>query len=207
MAMPMMRVPRAFVPQNSVMIDIETLGGNTSYNPIIQIGAVRFDADFRESAAFDQKLLIPIDRCADDDTRRWWRETDEQLLQEILAAGRPVDRVLPEFNGWLGWSPVLWAWPAVYDLTFIEAYAKRYLPSMLPTIWRSRWVDSRSWIAGIRRDWIGQTELDAMLKASPPFSGREHDALYDARWQVWCLSEVARVVREREAAQPKLFGD
>jgi len=194
-----MRVPRAFIPERSVMVDIETLGKNNSASPIIQIGAIKFDPDFREISSFDEKLSIPADRVADEETRQWWRETDEPLLQSLLAAGRPVEQVLPEFNRWLGWSPILWAWPSVFDLPFIESYARRYYKPMLGTIWRSRWVDSRSWIAGLRRDWIGQEELDQMCKAKPPFEGSTHDALFDSRWQVWVLAEVARVVCERES--------
>jgi 3'-5' exoribonuclease Rv2179c-like domain len=189
----------AYVPADSVMVDIETHGSDPRRHPILQIGAVVFDTEFRIHSEFDACLSMPEDRKPSSETVQWWQETDPDLYRELCDRAETHDVVLERFAAWLQSWPHLWAWPAYFDLTFIRSYAKDYqIAGLEKKMHPYRWIDCRSWIAGVRRDLITDQEIETLTREPPPFPGRIHDGLYDARWQVICLKRVADLIAERE---------
>ena len=192
--------PEVYVPPYSVRVDIETHGTDAHRHPILQIGAVAFNGEFQMHDTFDACLSIPGDRKPSPETVQWWQETDPDLYQELCDKEEPYEAVLKRFADWLPSWPYLWAWPACFDLAFIRLYAKDYsIAGLEKKMHPYRWIDCRSWIAGLRRDLVTDQEIEKLTKEPPPFSGRIHDGLYDARWQVVCLQRVADLVAEREA--------
>lgn len=189
---------KAYIPVESVMIDIETHGSDANRHPILQIGAAVFNADFEMAQTFDACLSIPEDRQPDPDTLRWWMRTDPELYRELCGRAEPYRDVLERFADWLPDRPSLWAWPAYFDLAFIRSYAHSYQVEALEKKFHPyRWIDCRSWIAGIRRGLVTDEQLDSLIHKPPPFAGRIHDGLYDARWQVVCLKRVADLTDQR----------
>jgi len=192
---------KVYVPPHSVMIDIETHGSDVHRHPILQIGAVVFDAEFQIHSTFYACLNIQTDRKPSPETVKWWQETDSDLYRELCERAEPHELVLERFAEWLPNWPHLWAWPAHFDLAFIRSYAMDYQNEELTKkMHPCRWVDCRSWMAGLRRGLITDKEHEKLTTDPPPFSGRIHDSLYDARWQVVCLQRVADLVAERERA-------
>ena len=191
--------PEVYIPPYSVMVDIETHGSDPQRHPILQIGAVVFDAEFKMHSTFDACLSIPGDRQASPETEQWWQKTDPDLYRELCERAKPHEIVLKRFADWLPNGPHLWAWPAHFDLAFIRSYAVDYkIDSLTKKIHPYCWIDCRSWMAGLRRGLITDKELEKLTTDPPPFEGRVHDGLYDARWQVVCLKRVADLVAERE---------
>lgn len=187
--------PVAYVPDPSVMVDIETHGTDTSEHAILQIGAVRFSSDFQEISHFDACLTIPEGRRTDPDTIAWWQRTDPGLYQELCGRTEPYRDILSRFSEWLPSRPHLWSWPSSFDLMFVRSYAQQYKHDrLIQQTHPDRWIDCRSWINGLRRGLITDQELEVLINDPPPFEGRIHDGLYDALWQVICLQRVAKRV-------------
>jgi 3'-5' exoribonuclease Rv2179c-like domain len=188
----------AYIPADSVMIDIETIGTDTHRHAILQIGAVVFDSKFQEQATLDACLTTPFDRSPSPETIEWWRKTDSDLYRNLCDRAESFEAVLERFADWLPPNPHLWAWPASFDLAFIRSYAMDYNQhNLLGKMNSYRWIDCRSWIAGLRRDLATTNELEKLINEPPPFKGRVHDGLYDARWQVVCLERVASLISLR----------
>jgi len=187
----------------NVMIDIETLGPDTIKNPIIQIGACSFDDTFKVCKTFRQSLSIPLSREPNDHTLEWWSETDRSLLAHIRTAERPFCEVLEDLRVWFptcddGRRARVWAWPAHSDLPHLFQYAREFNRRLLYQLHPSLWIDCHSWV-------LGHTNaLNASMAASietynrPPITSkadglfRQHDALFDALWQVEALGRFAQ---------------
>lgn len=191
-----------FVPMPSVMLDIETTGADTKANAIIQIGAARFTENFTVISTFDRVLRVPGDRWWDAGTRDWWSREAPEVLDRIQARMSTENsdhiEVLRDFRKWLPYGAFVWAWPAHFDCSFLLSYAKSYLPSLANAAYPSRWIDSRSWISGVRRGWISHREVDDLAE-SVKADCVEHDGLSDALWQVRCLKAIAGAVRAAES--------
>ena len=125
-------------------------------------------------------------------------EADDDRFK-LSGRAEPHTAVLERFADWLPYRPYLWAWPAHFDLAFIRSYAMDYkIDSLTKKLHPYRWIDCRSWMDGLRRGLITDKELEKLTTDPPPFKGRVHDGLYDARWQVVCLKRVADMVAQRE---------
>ena len=69
----------------NLMVDIETTGLDPTKNAIIQIGALPFDLNIlaKGRKGFKMSLTIPSDRKWNNATKKWWKETNLELLNEI----------------------------------------------------------------------------------------------------------------------------
>jgi len=189
----------AKVPDDSVMIDIETCGTSTNYSPIIQIGAAKFDSDFMVTSTFKESLTIPASRPITRSSEEWWAANGPSVYKNIRDAERPFVKVLSEFATWLPDGASLWAWPVSFDLVFLLQYGRQHLRAIANALRdKNKWIDSSSWISGRRSNSsIEYSELDRVYE-----DVREdnvlHDGLSDTLWQIRCLKAVDNLVRSRE---------
>jgi hypothetical protein len=191
------------VPDNSIMIDIETTGADCSNSMMVQIGACAFNDKFEITREYRASLTAAPNRVDNPDTIEWWRKTNWPLYQRIRSEERPYMEVLEEFRNWLiadGNRPILWAWPLSFDLMFLLQYGRHYYRPLLYPVHSSRFIDCRSWIVGARAGWLTVQEQEELFRQPHGIVGEDHDGLHDSRVQVWCLKrlveEVCRIERE-----------
>lgn len=196
------------VPNNSIMVDIETTGADCTHSVMIQIGACAFNSDFEITREFRASLTAPPNRVDSPETLDWWRKTNWPLYERIRSEERHYFDVLAEFSNWLvvdGSRPMLWAWPLSFDLMFLLQYGRQYYRSLLYPVHSSRFIDCRSWILGARNSWLSVQEQEALFAEPHGIVGEDHDGLHDSRVQVWCLKRLVQEVTRRERETYKLF--
>lgn len=173
-----------------VMLDIETTGTDPVHTAMIQIAAVRFDAETKEidtSTMFNRCLWFPAGRFWDEDTRAWWGRQNESILEDIFDRMEDPRVVIHELLNWIqtfnAAAPVrLWAKPTSFEFPFLTSYYKQFgLP--MPFHYRHA-VDVNSYIRG-----RGHMDIDGFWKAIP-FQGQAHNALHDVLHQIHGVFEA-----------------
>jgi len=168
-----------------IMVDIETTGTDPDNNAMIQLAAVKFNLMTREvsSDTFDKALTFAPQRFWDESTRQWWSKMPEVYKSIVERSENPL-YVLQDFSKWVNSDqPVdetgegyrFWAKPTTFDWSFISSYYRQY---GLPMPFHYRYArDLNSYMAG--------------LKSNPqhpnieiPFTGDEHNALWDCFHQI-----------------------
>ncbi len=137
-----------------VSVDIECDGQDVGRHSLLAIGAVVFCPETGAELGREQWNIHP-DRgrttCAD--TMKWWSgfpDAWEQVTQDTMSAREAMQ----EFSRWCeSWrrmqgadSVVALAWPAGFDLTWLQAYALHQLNSLAP--FYGHFYDIKSFLAG-----------------------------------------------------------
>lgn len=184
----------------SVMVDIETDGPDPGRHRMLQFAAVEFDDTWTVQREFNMYLdphqMTPEghQRTWSKDTMDWWmknpiRRVRFQQIQDRCRHGTPPDTVMRVFHEWLPVDETLvWAWPTCFDISFLQSYARDYFPLLSQRLWRN--ADVRSWMSGCIATAGAPMGIDD--KTRPPFEGEEHDALFDAKWQVWLMGKFEK---------------
>ena len=185
---------------NSVMVDIETEGPDPGRHTMLQLAAVEFDEEWKITREFNQYLfpnpLFPGMaysgmRGHSAETVEWWMRTAPHGYQKIkdeCAKGFHAVAVMEMFYDWVPSDPLFWAWPTCFDIAFLQSYARDYCPALSKFLWKS--ADVKSWMSGCIATAGAPLAIDDRTR--PPFEGVEHDALYDAKWQVWLMGKFDR---------------
>lgn len=154
------------------MMDLETLGTEAG-SVILSIGAVRF-GDGVVTEEFYQRVdlasAVKAGLTMDPATVLWWLGQGEAARAEILKPGEPLDLVLQDFQGWLGWDyrGELWGNGSDFDNVLLEAAFKAV---KRPVPWR--WSKNRCY----------RTVKNLFPEVKMVRSGTHHNALDDARDQ------------------------
>ena len=182
---------------SSVMVDIETEGPDPGRHKMLQLAAVVFDDEWNVTKEFNLYLarMGPTQpglyRTSSKDTVEWWQKTAPHRYQEIKDRCRtgaaPLDAVRMFFE-WLPPDPLLWSWPTCFDIAFLQSYARDYFRLLSQYLWTN--ADVRSWMSGCIASSGAPMGIDDRTR--PPFEGEEHDALFDAKWQVWLMGKFER---------------
>lgn len=111
-----------------VMIDLETLGTG-DFAPIVQIGAVRFDAD-RVGRKWRQNILARDWSNIDGDTLLWWMRQDPEARARVFdqSEAMPLAAALHKFGNWLksgGPVDTAWADSPSFDLRLLRQAWRR----------------------------------------------------------------------------------
>jgi hypothetical protein len=175
-----------------VMVDIETTGTRPERTAMIQLSAVKFDIEKGEIKPdfFNAYLAIPPTRYWDEQTRTWWLKDKRELLQTILANGRPPAEVLREFAAWViegidrNATPTrLWAKPIHFEWSFLESYFHEF---GVPNPFGYRFaMDSNTFVKAK----LGNFEHPT-LEREIPFEGEAHNAIFDVIHQIRVLFKV-----------------
>ncbi len=181
---------------SSVMVDIETEGPDPGRHAMLQLAAVVFDEKWKVEKEFNMYLArAPSSptghRGSQKDTVEWWQRTAPHRYQEVkdqCQRGATPQVALSLFFKWLPPDPLLWAWPTCFDIAFLQSYARDYFPLLSQHLWTN--ADVRSWMSGCIASSGAPMGIDD--KTRPPFEGEEHDALFDAKWQVWLMGKFER---------------
>jgi oligoribonuclease (3'-5' exoribonuclease) len=119
-----------------ISIDMEADGPCPGVNSMLQFGAVFYDS---EGKLLDEYLvnIAPLDGVQDPDTMKWWAE--QEVKNPGLWASMEKDRVTPKLamerfqskvRKWaaeLKCSPIVFAYPAGYDFTWLYWYLCKFL--------------------------------------------------------------------------------
>lgn len=106
-----------------------------------------------------------------------------------------------------GTRPILWGWPASFDLMFLFQYGREYYRRLLYPVHPSRFVDCRSWCMGARGDLITSERQEQIFNEPHGIVGKVHDGLFDSRVQVWCLKRLVEEVRKADDDRNALFSN
>ncbi len=169
-----------------VMIDLETLGTDNDAH-ILSIGAVVFD---RVTGAipdefYASNLTCEQGRKVDIDTVRWWMQQDKDAKD--IFSGEPVTigLALLELKRWFAESvcaddsrihPLVWGNGSTFDISILTHACNQAGMEIPWRFWDVRDVRTVVDLAAGKVD-----------KKSYPFNGTKHNALDDARHQVWYL--------------------
>jgi len=101
-------------PREFVAFDLETTGLMPGFDRVVEIGAVRFDADGRESGRFER--LVNPERPMSPSA-----EAVHGISDAMLAGAAPAREVLPEFVAFLGppGASTILAHNACFDAGFL----------------------------------------------------------------------------------------
>ena len=123
---------------------------------VLTLGAVRFDPFFAVEhgriqnydelkqqgvfyIAFEIEEQVQDGRTIGDDTLAWWSNQSPyaraSAFNPLPSVKRSVAHGLADFEEWLktlGRRPILWAWPAVFDLGILDSLYAEYLPALVP---------------------------------------------------------------------------
>ena len=111
-----------------VSIDVETDGPCPGVNSMLSLGAVAFDEQGKEVAAYSANLLEIEGAKPDPNTMAWWG-TQREAWRMAREGARPAGEVMPAFRRWLLSLPgrkVAVAYPAGFDFTFVYWYLHRF---------------------------------------------------------------------------------
>lgn len=182
---------------SSVMVDIETEGPDPGRHTMTQLAAVVFDEEWKIEKEFNVYLqrhpatTLGVFRTWQKDTVDWWMRTAPHRYQDMkdrCRDGVDAQTALSKFFEWLPADPLIWAWPTCFDIAFLQSYARDYFSLLSHHLWKN--ADVRSWMSGCIATSGAPMGIDD--KTRPPFEGEEHDALFDAKWQVWLMGKFER---------------
>lgn len=108
-----------YLPEQFVVFDLETTGLKPDIHEIIEIGAIRVNADSRSHDTF-QSLVIP------DQDIPWNITRITGITRDMIEfEGRSPESVLPQFLEFVGDLPLV-AFNAGFDMAFLRKAANRY---------------------------------------------------------------------------------
>jgi len=168
-----------------VMVDIETTGLQPDRHAILQIAAVRFNAETREvdPQFFDKCLTMPAYRSWDEGTRRWWSQQSPTVYNSIISRAEPYADIMAQFQQWYNENPNIrfWAKPTHFDFMFLASYFSD-CDLASPMNYRTA-KDMNSFIQGL----YGHEEVPQDVEAGVSIDGAAHNALNDCFWQLKVL--------------------
>lgn len=103
-----------------VMVDLETLGNNSS-SVIISIGAVAFDLDKNETftdtfySVIDTQTCVDLGMKMDVGTIMWWMKQSDQARKVFDKEGSDIVTVLHQFTQWYPKGAKFWGNGATFD--------------------------------------------------------------------------------------------
>lgn len=157
-------------------------------NEIIEIGAVKLDAGYNETASF-KRYVKPAYGSMDSRIIKLTGITDE-----MLAEAPAFDEAIGDFIDWCADADVVYAW-SENDLRQFnrESRLKGYAhpgKDRLTSIWKDFQKEYAKLIGTSRRISLS----DAVFYLGENFQGAEHDALWDAR----NTAEVFKLSKDEE---------
>ena len=199
------------MPEFYVSVDVETDGPCPGINSMLSIGAVALHPDTLDeitpAGRFYSNLQLLPDARPDHDTMSWWRKqggmyekTRVDLIDPALAM-RALADWLKAISASLSseesvpMRPVLVAYPAGFDFTFIYYYCHRYLREC-PFGVES--LDIKSFASGCLDLPLFGTVRGTMPTAWQSPLVHDHHALNDALRQADMFRRMMKWRRERE---------
>ena len=178
-----------------VMVDVETTGTSPDRHAILQIGAVRFNADTGriDHDMFNRCLSMPPTRCWDESTRDWWAQQDPAVFQDILDRAEPPGQVMQDFFDWSTYWPIrrFWAKPLSFDFPFTASYFRDY-GFTNPYHYRTA-ENLASFVRGLH--YPGRVPDVPQTEAGPA-----HNALNDCLMQIGHLFQHIELRKKNDAA-------
>lgn len=160
-----------------VMVDLETLSAQSDA-VILSIGAVRFDLDkLQLSHNRDFYVTVNANDCQrrglqiDYDTVCWWMRQSESARKIFDLAGIPLDVALLQFAEYVKAVPesIIWGNGATFDNMILRNAFK--VAGMV------------DYPVSYRNDFCFRTLHRLFPVDKVAFSGTQHNALHDARYQ------------------------
>lgn len=171
--------------QNHVMFDIETLG-TVAGCAVIQIGAVRFDRNFKVLDTFlvniHPKESAELGFTADPDTIEWWKKQSEEARLSVCIDSMNPLKAFKSFTDWVPKDSIGWCHNN-FDSPILEFAFKK--TRVLYPFHYTKVCDMRTMqnLAG-----IDTKTAQRMFKRE----GTHHNALDDSMFQVKVLEECVR---------------
>lgn len=162
----------------NLMIDLETMGTSPN-SPILQIGAVIFDAD-KMYETFMEYIRPNFNLCKPDiETLIWWSEQDAPM--PLNPDGVSYPEMIQRLKTWMHGVNIthVWANSPSFDLVIMEAQARAYDITLPFKFYQYR--DCR-------------TAAAVAPGAARPMAVVKHDALADAVSQARWMMNIHEVV-------------
>lgn len=166
------------------MIDIETMG-NTHEAAMIQLAACYFDIGTGETGdSFD--MCIDLDSALDygfvknKSTEDWWKEQNQDVLNDILSRGQEVKGVIEKFAVFIKNADRVWS-HATFDFVIVQNYLKKFTKKQMP--YRGA-MDIRTlvYLSGINLD-------------DYQWSNKTHNALDDCKFQINYCTDAYKIIK------------
>ena len=182
-----------------IMIDLETLGTEPD-SPIIQIAAARFDIatgdiidTFNQVCGFqfEHNITITID------TLKWWLNTDNELLKDLLNQGKNSTlSMIESFYSWITNQGeiderYLWGNGILFDNNMIKTHFQNFYHKY-PILYRND-RDMRT-IVDLAAMKLGLESATEFSKLHSDENIRAHDAMNDVKTQVHIIHEAYKVI-------------
>jgi len=201
-----------------INVDVETTGTNPDVHALLSIGAVAHasDEDWACLGEFSKNLDLaspPRMRRWSLETKAWWDGFPE-ALDKTLKDPEPGHGVMTDFASWINGlsetqkakgkrhEAVLVAYPAVFDVGFIENYAYELIPStwgyLRSEVLGIGAVDIQSLIMGLTGDDFSVSKKSFWPKHwTHPDLLHTHVAIEDAREQAYAFIAIMKDIRNR----------
>jgi len=163
------QVPTEYMPDNFVVLDLETTGLDPTRHEIIEIAAIRYRKGMTTQETL-QALVKPTKKVPDKITKI------TGITQAMLdKEGEPLAQVLPQFTEFIG-SLRLVTFNAEFDMAFLEAaYEKHGIVKPVNQVSCALKMARRAWP---RRK---SFRLEHLANDGAFAEGKAHRALEDAR--------------------------
>lgn len=198
-----------------INVDVETTGVNPDRNRILSIGAVAHasDEDWACLGEFSRNLDMAPLRQWDPETREWWSGFPD-AMDKAMQNSEPCHLALGAFADWIRSQSdtqkskgkrhevVLVAYPAVFDVGFIENYARELIPAqwkrLCSEILSIGAVDIQSLIMGLTGDDFSVSKKSFWPSHwTHPDLPHTHVAVEDAREQAYAFIAIMKDIRNR----------
>jgi hypothetical protein len=167
-----------------VSIDVEADGPCPGLNSMLALGAVAYD-QWENRVGTWYSTFAPLTDCyPDGETLEWWGTQPEAWAEVSGSRVRPRD-MITDFGHWceaLRGTPIVVAWPAVFDFAFVNYYLWRFF-GRNPLGYDA--LDIRSYASGIARcpgyhEELPESEVRRLAGDIDTAGLRPHYALDDA---------------------------
>lgn len=164
-----------------MMVDLETTHTIPDVGGIIQVAAVKWNADTGEIGDTFDRCPVPLPlRHWSDSTKEFWLDKHRAIYQQIVQRQEPYPAVYRDFINFASASDLkdgyrFWAKPITFDWSFLNSNLEQ-LGLWMPFSFRHG-RDVNTYIAALHGS-AEHVEMDI------PFHGDPHNALHDCAHQI-----------------------
>jgi DNA polymerase III alpha subunit (gram-positive type) len=186
-----------------ISLDIESDGPCPGVNSMLQIGAVFYDASGRVLLEYEANMEELEGASPDPNTMAWWAEQEKanpgtwtsMMVNRVPAqvAIEGFQKAVERINKQTGGSPVVFAYPAGFDFTFLYYYLCRFFKKSCVGFGA---LDLKTLgMSLVKSNFRGATKRNFPSRWFDPALKHTHNALEDARGQGYMMFRMLEDMR------------